>query len=194
MWPGQRRGRMVRSRWCARCGLAPQGRRGCRGEQPTRQLGEGELRDACRAGRVLDGGPRRRPIDAELLRRWCLEHRDEVDPRGIRLRHAEVVGVLDLAGVSCRSRRRWGQRQQTRTGLANASQNATTCRWLAGVRLVDTLAAVPDRRGRFRVVLVASSVNLDDSSTATQIVLGQLPRPRRAAVGRRLRRRWVSVL
>jgi hypothetical protein len=33
------------------------------------------------------------------------------------------------------------QRPQTRTALANASQNATTCRWLAGVRLVDTLAA-----------------------------------------------------
>jgi len=67
----------------------------------TGALEKEELRDASRAGRVLGGGDGTdpRPIDAQLLRGWCLNHRDEVDPRGIRLRNATVVGVLDLAGV-----------------------------------------------------------------------------------------------
>jgi hypothetical protein len=65
------------------------------------EVDEDELLYACRAGEVLDcaDGSTRRSINTELLRRCCLEHRDEVDARGVRLRNAAVVGVLDLAGV-----------------------------------------------------------------------------------------------
>jgi hypothetical protein len=66
---------------------------------PTRPIGADELQAVCRAGQVLDGGNRHRPIEAEILRRWCLDHHDEVDPRGIRLRNTRIVGVLDLAGI-----------------------------------------------------------------------------------------------
>ena len=41
----------------------------------------------------------RRPVDAALLRRCCLELKDQIDPRGLRLRHATVTGPLDLAGL-----------------------------------------------------------------------------------------------
>ena len=64
-----------------------------------REIDDSELGTACRAGGVLDGGDGQRPIQAELLRSWCLEQRDQVDPRGIRLRNATVKGVVDLAGV-----------------------------------------------------------------------------------------------
>ena len=41
----------------------------------------------------------RRPVSAALLRRCCLELKDQIDPRGLRLRHATVTGPLDLAGL-----------------------------------------------------------------------------------------------
>lgn len=65
---------------------------------------EAELLDACRQGRVLDcaEGGARRTVDAALLRRCCLELADQVDPRGLRLRHAVVSGRVDLAGLDVR--------------------------------------------------------------------------------------------
>jgi hypothetical protein len=65
------------------------------------EVDEDELLSACRAGRVLDcaDGSARRPINAELLRRCCLQHREQVDARGVRLRNAAVVGALDLSGI-----------------------------------------------------------------------------------------------
>ena len=45
------------------------------------------------------GAVRRRPVYAALLRRCCLELTDQIDPRGLRLRHAAVTGPLDLAGL-----------------------------------------------------------------------------------------------
>jgi hypothetical protein len=65
------------------------------------QVGEAELLAAAAAGHVLvcgDGGTRR-SVDAVLLRRCCHELRDQVDPRGVRLRGAAVTGALDLAGL-----------------------------------------------------------------------------------------------
>jgi hypothetical protein len=61
----------------------------------------GELERAFRAGEPLDCGSDngRRRVDAEALRRFCVERHAEVDPRGIALRGAVVYGTLDLAGV-----------------------------------------------------------------------------------------------
>ncbi len=52
-------------------------------------------------GQVLDcwAGGARRAVDAGLLRRCCVEFRDEIDPRGVRLKGAVVAGSLDLAGL-----------------------------------------------------------------------------------------------
>jgi hypothetical protein len=88
------------------------------------EVGEAELLAAGRQGRMLDcalvparppGTPDpppasaapdrspaavgRRPVEAALLRRCCLELKDQIDPRGLRLRHATVTGSLDLAGL-----------------------------------------------------------------------------------------------
>ncbi len=62
---------------------------------------EAELLDAFRNGRVLDCADdgARRGVDAALLRRCCLELRDQVDPHGVRLKSAEVLGGLDLTGL-----------------------------------------------------------------------------------------------
>jgi hypothetical protein len=65
------------------------------------QVGEAELLAAATAGQVLvcGDGRVRRSISADLLRRCCRELRYQVDPRGVRLRGAEVTGSLDLAGL-----------------------------------------------------------------------------------------------
>jgi len=63
-------------------------------------VGESELADACREGRVLNcadnGG--RRSVDAAAIRRFC-QAKADVDPRGLRLRNAVIAGSLDLAGL-----------------------------------------------------------------------------------------------
>jgi hypothetical protein len=65
------------------------------------EVGEAELLEAGRAGRVIDcsAGEGRRPVEAALIRRCCHELKDQIDPRGLRLRDAAVVGCLDLAGL-----------------------------------------------------------------------------------------------
>jgi hypothetical protein len=65
------------------------------------QVGEAELLAAATAGQVLvcGDGAARRCVSADLLRRCCRELRYQVDPRGVRLRGAEVTGRLDLAGL-----------------------------------------------------------------------------------------------
>ena len=65
-------------------------------------VGQAELLDAGRQGQILDGSHQggRRPVDAALLRRCCLEFKDQIDPRGLRLRHIAVRGPLDLAGLT----------------------------------------------------------------------------------------------
>lgn len=65
---------------------------------------EAELLEAGHAGRFLDcaagDGSSRRAVDAALIRRCCHELKDQIDPRGIKLRNAAVVGGLDLAGLN----------------------------------------------------------------------------------------------
>ena len=65
------------------------------------EVHEAEVLAKCAEGRVLDCGAVGKPgvVDAELLRRCCVEFRDQVDPRGVRLKNARIVGSLDLAGL-----------------------------------------------------------------------------------------------
>src|SRR5712671_6353917 len=69
------------------------------------EVSEAELLEAGRQGRVLDcasagaGTEGRRTVDSALLRRCCLELKDQIDPRGLRLRDATVTGPVDLAGL-----------------------------------------------------------------------------------------------
>jgi hypothetical protein len=71
-------------------------------ESGPAEIGEAELLDALRAGQVIDGGEpgAKRTVQAALLRRCCHELKDQVDPRGLRLRHAAITGRLDLAGLT----------------------------------------------------------------------------------------------
>src|SRR5215831_9701588 len=65
------------------------------------KVGEAELLAAAGAGRALVCGDGSAPrcVDAELLRRCCYQLRDQIDPRGIWLRHAAIAGSLDLSGL-----------------------------------------------------------------------------------------------
>jgi hypothetical protein len=65
------------------------------------EIGEAEIIGAGQAGSVVEGSASgaRRAVDAALLRRCCYELKDRVDPRGLRLSNAVVVGRLDLAGL-----------------------------------------------------------------------------------------------
>ena len=78
------------------------------------EVGQAELLDAASQGRILDGwgdgsgwgsgegpdGAARRPVDAALLRRCCLEYKEQIDPRGLRLHRVAVRGPADLAGLT----------------------------------------------------------------------------------------------
>src|SRR5215469_5099303 len=63
---------------------------------------EAEFLAAASAGHAVecgDGDSARRPVEAALLRRCCLRLKDRIDPRGIRLQDAAIIGSLDLAGI-----------------------------------------------------------------------------------------------
>jgi hypothetical protein len=66
------------------------------------EIDEAELLGAGRSGTVadaaMDGG--KRTVQAALLRRCCHEFKDQIDPRGLRLANAVVVGCLDLADLA----------------------------------------------------------------------------------------------
>lgn len=77
------------------------------------EIDEAELQSALRGGEPVDGARpvgeqpadggavgAKRSVKAALLRRCCHELKDQVDPRGLRLRNAIIVGRLDLAGLS----------------------------------------------------------------------------------------------
>lgn len=65
------------------------------------KVGEAELLAAASAGRTAEcgGDGVRRPVDAALLRRCCHQLKDQIDPRGLRLRGGAIRGSLDLAGL-----------------------------------------------------------------------------------------------
>jgi hypothetical protein len=65
------------------------------------EISEAELLECAAAGLALDGGDggARRLVAAGLLRRLCCQLKDQVDPRGIRLKNARVSGELDIAGL-----------------------------------------------------------------------------------------------
>lgn len=72
------------------------------GSVPLDEVAEAELMSAARSGGVLDAaaGGGRRVIAADALRRCCHELSPEIDPRGLRLSNAIVVGPLDLTGLA----------------------------------------------------------------------------------------------
>lgn len=65
------------------------------------EISEAELVGAVRAGIQVPetAGDQQRGVSAGLLRRICHELQNEVDPRGLILRGAAIVGELDLAGL-----------------------------------------------------------------------------------------------
>ena len=98
------------------------------------EIDEAELLGAGRSGTVanaaIDG--EKRTVQAALLRRCCYELKDQIDPRGLRLTNAIVVGCLDLAGLSARLQwrpaplRRSGARSLFRVGAIQGSVAANT--------------------------------------------------------------------
>ena len=66
------------------------------------QIDEAELIRAGQSGGVLIGSidGARRAVQADLLRKCCHELNDQIDPRGLKVKDAVVVGCLDLTGLS----------------------------------------------------------------------------------------------
>ena len=66
------------------------------------EIDETELIDALKNGTAAGGmkGGAKRGVKAALLRKCCRELKDQVDPRGMRLRGVVVLGCLDLAGLT----------------------------------------------------------------------------------------------
>lgn len=71
------------------------------GRENMQPVAEAEVLAAASAGQVLDclDADSRRTLDAAILRRCCLELREQIDPRGMRLRNAVITGHVDLAGL-----------------------------------------------------------------------------------------------
>jgi len=71
-------------------------------ERVMDEIDEAELIGAFRRGvlvdAAIDGVPR--AVQADLLRKCCHELKEQIDPRGLRLNNAVVVGCLDLAGLA----------------------------------------------------------------------------------------------
>ena len=65
------------------------------------QIQEAELMSAAREGAILEGAVdgAARAVQADMVRACCRELGSQVDPRGLRLKGAIVVGSLDLAGL-----------------------------------------------------------------------------------------------
>jgi hypothetical protein len=65
------------------------------------EVGETEILAASAVGHIVDcgQGDALGRVDADVIRRCCYRLRGDVDPRGLRLRHASVSGGLDLAGL-----------------------------------------------------------------------------------------------
>jgi hypothetical protein len=65
------------------------------------EIDESELIKALQSGAVVDGAKNgvRRTVEAAVLRKCCHELKHQVDPRGLRVNNAVVVGCLDLAGL-----------------------------------------------------------------------------------------------
>jgi hypothetical protein len=66
------------------------------------EIEETELAAAGRSGSVVDGAgkDKKRIVRAGLIRRCCLELKDQIDPRGLRLNNAIIDGSLDMSGMT----------------------------------------------------------------------------------------------
>ena len=71
-------------------------------ERVLDEIDEDEVIGAGRKGVILDGAAdgAKRVVQAALLRRCCHELRDQIDPQGLRLTNAIVLGCLDLTGLA----------------------------------------------------------------------------------------------
>jgi hypothetical protein len=65
------------------------------------EISEAAVLEGCTSGDVVDcaDGGARGVVDAAVLRQCCRDPRNEVDPRGLRLRGARIAGCLDLTGL-----------------------------------------------------------------------------------------------
>jgi hypothetical protein len=65
------------------------------------EVGEAEFETEVTAGCLFDcsEGGSRRIVDAGLIRKYCHEQKDKVDPLGMQLRKGIVAGCLDLGGL-----------------------------------------------------------------------------------------------
>lgn len=65
------------------------------------KVSEAELLKAASTGQIAElvAAGTRRPVDAAVLRRCCHQLKAQIDPRGLRLHGAAIVGILDLAGL-----------------------------------------------------------------------------------------------
>jgi hypothetical protein len=66
------------------------------------EIDEDEFINAVQNGAVVDGAMNgvHCAVPAALLRKCCHELKDQIDPRGLRLNNAVVVGCLDLTGLA----------------------------------------------------------------------------------------------
>ena len=66
------------------------------------EIDEAELAGAGKSGAVVDAAVNglKRVVQAALLRKCCHELKDQIDPRGLRLKNAVVAGCLDLTGLA----------------------------------------------------------------------------------------------
>ena len=71
-------------------------------ERVLNEIDEDEVIGAGQKGVIVDGvaDGAKRVVQAALLRRCCHELRDQIDPQGLRLTNAIVLGCLDLTGLA----------------------------------------------------------------------------------------------
>jgi hypothetical protein len=66
------------------------------------EIDEVELLSSFRRGVAIEGSPTsvKPGVSAAVLRQYCHELRDQIDPRGLQLKNVAIVGRLDLAGLT----------------------------------------------------------------------------------------------
>jgi hypothetical protein len=119
------------------------------------EIGEAELSSAGRNGAAVDGSQQahKRIVRAALLRKCCLELREQIDPRGLRLNNTIADGLLDLSGMTVPFQLRFHRCEFVSPHLVEGAQLSEL--WLTGnpdpaammmLRPDDVIKEVLDRR------------------------------------------------